>query len=595
MGNYITIESIHIKNFRSIRSLTINLSKMNIFVGLNDVGKSNVLKALNLFFNNNTDYDAEYDFNKDFTYLFPKKSHSAKEIVIELKVEIPPSFQNSGLYIWEKTWRKGEDVQEKIVNSKGERPSSRSRIPFTLKQRIKFRYVPAVKSKDYYKFLLSELYITAAAALNNPLVESTKEFAGVIQSYTKQIHNEVADKIGIESQLTIPADMTDMFKTLIFMTGKKDEDFAIPLDMRGDGIQSRHIPIVLKYLADEDQKARNKGSVKVTSIWGYEEPENGIELLKSFEVAKSFLEYSQEIQMFVSTHSPAFYHLGENKDAKVFFVKKNEANETAISDSIDTKEISQSMGLMPLVTPYIAEKERQLKQLVEIANKSLMADVPTIFVEGITDKCYLEMAISLFSPKLKEKIETGQLRVFSEEGTGGCNQVTEWVRAWVCKGNKSKTIAIYDRDEAGKKAHKELVDSSEFKKSQNNKAMFLTPNDDMISIYNKKIEFEFSIEHLLSVELWKVIIENGYAVERSPQELSKMLGKGMRRDATLSTIYEEKIPNERIRETIVYYLPEKDSKINILNLVKTATEEKRKEYLRGFDCLLRELEKRFCN
>lgn len=44
------IKRIYIKNFRSIKSTLIDLENINIFYGLNDVGKSNVLKALNLFF-----------------------------------------------------------------------------------------------------------------------------------------------------------------------------------------------------------------------------------------------------------------------------------------------------------------------------------------------------------------------------------------------------------------------------------------------------------------------------------------------------------------------------------------------------------------
>lgn len=49
------IKHIRIKNFRSIVDLSIDVGKMNIFVGLNDAGKSNVLKALNLFFNGETE------------------------------------------------------------------------------------------------------------------------------------------------------------------------------------------------------------------------------------------------------------------------------------------------------------------------------------------------------------------------------------------------------------------------------------------------------------------------------------------------------------------------------------------------------------
>lgn len=58
----ILIKTIQIKNFRSIRTAKIDCRNMNIFVGQNDVGKSNVLKALNLFFNGKTDYETEFDF-----------------------------------------------------------------------------------------------------------------------------------------------------------------------------------------------------------------------------------------------------------------------------------------------------------------------------------------------------------------------------------------------------------------------------------------------------------------------------------------------------------------------------------------------------
>ena len=76
MSNRIIIKSIRIKNFRSIRNELIEAKNMNIFVGLNDAGKSNVLKALNLFFNGQTDYGVMFDFKKDFSYYFPAEFKS---------------------------------------------------------------------------------------------------------------------------------------------------------------------------------------------------------------------------------------------------------------------------------------------------------------------------------------------------------------------------------------------------------------------------------------------------------------------------------------------------------------------------------------
>ena len=62
----IKISSIRIKNFRSIRNELITSKDFNIFVGLNDAGKSNVLKALNLFFTGETDYGKKFSFSNDF-------------------------------------------------------------------------------------------------------------------------------------------------------------------------------------------------------------------------------------------------------------------------------------------------------------------------------------------------------------------------------------------------------------------------------------------------------------------------------------------------------------------------------------------------
>lgn len=73
------IKQIHIKNFRSIVNTSLDVEKMNIFVGLNDVGKSNVLKALNLFFNNKTDAGVKYNFDTDYSKLAPVRKIKQKK------------------------------------------------------------------------------------------------------------------------------------------------------------------------------------------------------------------------------------------------------------------------------------------------------------------------------------------------------------------------------------------------------------------------------------------------------------------------------------------------------------------------------------
>lgn len=43
-------KSLQIKNFRSFEDISLNLSNKNIFFGLNDVGKTNLLTALRFVF-----------------------------------------------------------------------------------------------------------------------------------------------------------------------------------------------------------------------------------------------------------------------------------------------------------------------------------------------------------------------------------------------------------------------------------------------------------------------------------------------------------------------------------------------------------------
>ena len=74
----VMITDISIKYFRSITSMNISVSDLNMLVGLNDVGKSNILKALNLFFMGETDYNEKYSFENDFSKLFPQKSKKSK-------------------------------------------------------------------------------------------------------------------------------------------------------------------------------------------------------------------------------------------------------------------------------------------------------------------------------------------------------------------------------------------------------------------------------------------------------------------------------------------------------------------------------------
>ena len=85
------ITEIEIENFRSIKKCKIaGIKDFNALFGLNNSGKSNILRALNLFFNNETDKGQDLDFDSDFHQSLSKKR---REIKISVKFKLPQNFK----------------------------------------------------------------------------------------------------------------------------------------------------------------------------------------------------------------------------------------------------------------------------------------------------------------------------------------------------------------------------------------------------------------------------------------------------------------------------------------------------------------------
>ena len=367
----ITIKRITIKNFRSIVNETIDFSDFNCFVGKNDSGKSNVLKALNLFFNNKTDFNNEFDFQSDYSKFAKKGAKQAKEIVITVEVVIPDTYKEKGTKQWKKVWRADGlhyDNFKELFNSgsKG----------FTLLERIKYLYIPAVKSNEYFKDLLSDVYESMTKSANSALKDLNQKYSEQLQGLTGELSWQIRSVLGMQSYLQMPSDLTTLFRDLTFSTSDKYVN-GIDLNHRGDGIKARHIPLILRYMQRNTEKGRPKNSVGGSYIWGFEEPENGVEYFSCYEMSQEFYTYISDCQILVTTHSPAFYTQSLGTASKCFFVEKNQdgASKYAIGT---TSVINEKMGLMQLVAPFITDIKDNLIENNERVDNNLIAKLSEV-------------------------------------------------------------------------------------------------------------------------------------------------------------------------------------------------------------------------
>ena len=79
------IESMHVKNFRSILDETLTFDKLTALVGTNGSGKSTFLRAFELFYSTSPKFDIEDFYNSDtsrevtIAVTFEELSEPAKE------------------------------------------------------------------------------------------------------------------------------------------------------------------------------------------------------------------------------------------------------------------------------------------------------------------------------------------------------------------------------------------------------------------------------------------------------------------------------------------------------------------------------------
>lgn len=434
------IDRVEINYFRSVYSVSLAKCKdVNVLVGNNDAGKSNILKALNLFFNNNTDPHIEFDFLKDLNRTREEQARAAKgRMSVWIKVHFNNFLKWKSLpdEFWVKrSWNRYES---RPTDSYSDEIASTTLYRFLNK--IRFHYIPAVRSRDIFSDLLADLHDTLLQDESLGLKGSSQDLVDDLHIITEGMSEKIKARLGIDSTIEIPESLRDLFRALDFST--RYGEFQIPLNMRGDGIQSRHLPFILDYIASKSSQYH---------IWGYEEPENSLELSKSFEMSKDFVEsFSRETQIYLTTHSPAFYDISGHRASKWYienvYDEIEEINYTSATPINATHDVDKSMGLLTVIAPRMRTANEELKQLrcdIERMSTELAENNrPAVYVEGDTDVTILRRAAQVHG------IGEDVVRFFSSDGA---TNITQFIKVMSrTKSDQRVLIGLYDGDSTGR-------------------------------------------------------------------------------------------------------------------------------------------------
>jgi len=590
-----TIKSIHIENFRSIKSIDANLAQLAVFVGRNDCGKSNILRALNLFFNDETNPGVEFSFAEDYNFFAPVRVRKAKEVVVRLEIALPESYHatNGHVIIWTKRWRedglwseeydyygqrikqgrRGQEIREDV------KISEKSNV-HALLRKIEFEYVPAIKDSDYFDDLRGRIYGIIAEVAARTFHESSTAFEVSIGEHLNELTTSISTSLGFNTRLALPRDLYHIFERLDFLSGDK----SVSLNNRGDGIKARHIPLILRFMAEKKAALQKRGGQPISSIWAYEEPENNLEMGSAVQLADELHELAKSgtAQILLTTHSPAFYDLGQRESAIALnFVTRTTDAEGTVTKT-DAKGIDESLGTLAMLAPRISEMVAQVRQQEEAkaaASQLAQENCPRIFVEGESDKLILARALGLFFPAAVD-----QVRFETKRDGAGHSYVIDMLVGWRSQHKhhpeRPKAVGIVDGDAAQAK--------TEFNKQPDNvksaKCFVYPASANLRAARAAHFDVHATLETLYPVAVWT---EAGNRNRLSQRDPSKVCHPDLVRRILLNeTTFEEHL------DPVWAYLVRDDfapeHKISTAYRLCEQTDEVCREALGGFESLLRE-------
>ena len=447
----IQINKVEISYFRSIYSSTLkSLSDLSVLCGKNDTGKSNYLRALNLFFNNETDWKTPLDFYRDFN--IKRLDECRRSVKGKQFIRVKIHFIRGNWYdkslpekFWvSRTWgRDSSTPQEKnSLNESNILAQSMDRAQASLQRylgTVHYEYIPAIKDRSFFTHALSRLQNAVMESRSNAEIRNVvNDLNDAVISEVTELRDEFKDVANIDIDISLPTNLADLFGAFSLSTHDKE----VPFTARGDGVQARFLPSLLHHVSEKS---------KLLFIWGFEEPENCMEHSLATKLADEMEStYSINAQIVLTSHSAAFLDLKSDK-SRLYRIEstdeKGTTNQLLVQNDIDTLA---DLGLLSLQKKFQKEYEERIS-LMEDANVLLeeriaTSNLPVLLVEGKTDQLILTEAWRrLYEGEASFKIAS--CSTTDDDKAAGCGILKKAIESG--RPSMQSSLGLFDYDHEG--------------------------------------------------------------------------------------------------------------------------------------------------
>ena len=418
------IKKIYIKNFRSIKEITLDPSNLSALIGPNSSGKTNILKAIDLVLGEGWTTKA-----KVARELF---NNPNEQIEIEIKFSNPvivpgAGYQGTDLYVSsiKLTMSLNPELTAKTTINNNQTFYGQEKF----KKLCHFIYIPSERN------LSSELRVSQWTMLGKMMRLVYENYISYYENNEENLKNDFKEKMSSAKEF-LEADFSETE-----ITFKKFVDkFKEKCSQNSSGLANDFNPVLdiynlnwfyktLQIHVKEDFPNKHFDSEEVGAgmqnllmisifqtyaelmggsvIFGIEEPEIYLYPQAQRSLYKSFIYLSENTQIFYTTHNPNFVDASRADD--IFLLRKNTEKGTyklKKDDYFSTENANSDENRYKIYTHFNPERNE------------LFFAKKVLFVEGDSDKI-------LFSTLCEEKwnidLDKNGISIISCNGKGGVN------------------------------------------------------------------------------------------------------------------------------------------------------------------------------
>ncbi|WP_022846799.1 AAA family ATPase [Desulfurobacterium sp. TC5-1] len=502
---------VNIKRFRSINNLTVEFKegKPLIICGSNNVGKTNFLRALDLYFSLdkkkfNTRDDIPYDiergkrgagYNTSITGWFIDNENKRYEIKT----------------IFKRTKVKGNilEIKAKRNNTNISEPEARNII-----KRFRFLFIEAsnINMPQIIAEIIDEEVLPLGLdplrrkqteplkILENFVTKSKEALSGIEKEISKNLNEFIEGVTGIDKDewkvKILFAEINKLREVLANMI-----EFTLydknnsKMEAKGSGIQRIVLLSLIKYISE---KIKNKNI-----IWGIDEPEAFLQPALQKRVFNILLDMAKKQHIIFTTHSQYFIDITDLQTTYLF-----KAN-------YEKKDFKRRPGeVFFKINTFIEEKQSDYQKLIEIKEHFGMKKndnweiMPyNILVEGEEDKLYIEMLARKFGFSVPNILVAGGVTKIK----GYLQFLKEFCRE---SGFKPKIVCIFDHDKEGKETYDKII-PDKYRNFLDLDLRFIPRCDG-----DKSIEYDYEIEDFIYPEIMLEAV-NDFLKRRNYKAISK--------------------------------------------------------------------------